>query len=298
MHYIGMAALDLQPGIVWDWRLVAASAVIAVAASAAALLIFRLLQRVHARQRFAMQVLAATLMGAAISGMHYTAMAAAGFPADSVCLSADALGGRSLGAAVAIATLVLLLGTLLASILEARLQRVARLLSQSLQESNARLQSANDELLQRALSDPLTGLPNRKLFEDRLRQAVHRFERVNQKAVVEQLAVMFVDLDGFKPVNDSFGHGAGDQILIATAQRLITEARPGDTVARVGGDEFLLLLEGLGAIEDCVQVANRILRAFAQPFELADRQLRISCSIVKSTLPLSLSGSTMSWKRY
>jgi diguanylate cyclase (GGDEF)-like protein len=279
MHYVGMAALDMQPGIVWDWRLVAASAAIAVAASAAALRIFRLLQRVEARRRFALQVLAATLMGAAICGMHYTGMAAASFPAASVCLSADALGGRSLGAAIAVATGVLLLGTLLASILEARLQRVARLLSQSLQESNARLQSANDELLQRALSDPLTGLPNRKLFEDRLRQAVLRLERVNQKAVVEQLAVMFVDLDGFKPVNDSFGHGAGDQILIATAQRLITEARPGDTVARVGGDEFLLLLEGLDAIEDCVQVANRILRAFAQPFALADRQLRISCSI-------------------
>lgn len=279
MHYIGMAALDMKPGIVWDLRLVAVSALIAVAASAAALVIFRFLQHVHTRQTFALKVLAATVMGAAICGMHYTGMAAARFPLDSVCLSAHALRGQNLAAIVAITTFMLLLGTLVASMVEARLQRVARQLSQSLQESNARLQSANDELLQRALSDPLTGLPNRHLFEDRLRQAVHRLERVNEQAVVEQLAVLFVDLDGFKPVNDTFGHGAGDQILVTTAQRLIAESRAGDTVARVGGDEFVLLLEGLHAIEDCVQVANRILRAFAQPFEVAGRQLRISCSI-------------------
>ncbi|MDM0029426.1 putative bifunctional diguanylate cyclase/phosphodiesterase [Variovorax saccharolyticus] len=279
MHYIGMAALDMTPGIVWDWRLVAASAAIAVAASASALMIFRLLQRVHARREFATQALAATVMGAAICGMHYTGMAAASFPLGSVCLSAQELGGRSLAAIVAIATLMLLLGTLLASILEVRLQRVARQLSQSLQESNERLQSANDELLQRALSDPLTGLPNRLLFEDRLRQAVQRFTRSHQSAVVEQLAVLFVDLDGFKPVNDTFGHGAGDQILIASAQRLLAEVRSGDTVARVGGDEFVLLLEGLRDVEACVAVANQILRAFAQPFEVVGRQLRISCSI-------------------
>jgi len=279
MHYIGMAALDMTPGIVWDRRLVAASAAIAVAASASSLMIFRLLQRVHARREFATQALAATVMGAAICGMHYTGMAAASFPFGSICLSAQELGGRSLAAIVAIATLMLLLGTLLASILEVRLQRVARQLSQSLQESNERLQSANDELLQRALSDPLTGLPNRLLFEDRLRQAVQRCGRSHQNAVVEQLAVLFVDLDGFKPVNDTFGHGAGDQILIASAQRLVAEARSGDTVARVGGDEFVLLLEGLRDVEDCVAVANRILRAFAQPFEVAGRQLRISCSI-------------------
>ena len=175
MHYIGMAALDLQPGIVWDWRLVAASAVIAVAASAAALLIFRLLQRVHARQRFALQVLAATLMGAAISGMHYTGHGRGrlsgrfGLPERRRAGRAKPgrRGRRSRPWCCC----------------WARCWRPswkpgcsgsARLLSQSLQESNARLQSANDELLQRALSDPLTGLPNRKLFEDRLRQAVRR----------------------------------------------------------------------------------------------------------------------------
>ena len=274
MHFVGMLAFSLPIQLGFSHLLTFASWLAAVAASVVAL-------GVASAGRYGLGSVAgaSVAMGAAICGMHYTGMAAASFPFGSICLSAQELGGRSLAAIVAIATLMLLLGTLLASILEVRLQRVARQLSQSLQESNERLQSANDELLQRALSDPLTGLPNRLLFEDRLRQAVQRCGRSHQNAVVEQLAVLFVDLDGFKPVNDTFGHGAGDQILIASAQRLVAEARSGDTVARVGGDEFVLLLEGLRDVEDCVAVANRILRAFAQPFEVAGRQLRISCSI-------------------
>lgn len=279
MHYLGMAALDMTPAIAWDIPIVAASVLIAVAASAAALLIFRLLHRVPPHRRLATQLLASVVMGAAICGMHYTAMAAAGFPEGSVCLSADALGGEGLTAVVAVASCMLLLGTLFASLMEVRLQVVARQLSHSLQESNARLQTANDELLQRAFSDALTGLPNRLRFEDRLRHAIQRVGQIEPGGTQERLAVLFVDLDGFKPINDSFGHAAGDVILRATAQRLLKEARAGDTVARVGGDEFLLLLEGLRDPQDCVKVVERILRSLSSPFEILGRRLQIACSI-------------------
>lgn len=279
MHYIGMAALDMAPGIVWHLPTVALSVVIAVGASATALLIFRFMLRVTDERRLVAQILAALVMGVAICGMHYSGMAAAQFPAGAVCLSANALGGDGFTAFVAAAAFMLLLGTLLTSLLEARLQIVAQQLANSLQESNLQLQSANDELHHRAFSDALTGLPNRLLFEDRLRHALTRLAHANALRVEERLGVLFIDLDGFKPINDSFGHSAGDEILRAAAERLLEEARASDTVARVGGDEFLLLLEGASDLGDCVAVANRVLRALSRPFLVSGRELQIACSI-------------------
>ncbi|MEK9953644.1 MAG: MHYT domain-containing protein, partial [Curvibacter sp.] len=245
MHYIGMAALDLVPGIVWDWLLVAASVLIAVLASATALLIFHLLIQVSKPRRLTYQLGAALLMGVAICGMHYTGMAAARIPDSAICLSSDGLGGLSLTAMVTIATGLLLVSTLFTSLLDARMQSTTQRLAQSLQESNAKLQVANAELKLRAFTDPLTGLPNRLLFEERLGQALLRADRANHRGVQSRVAVLFVDLDGFKPVNDSFGHAAGDGLLRNVAERLRTIVREEDTVARVGGDEFLLLLEKL-----------------------------------------------------
>jgi diguanylate cyclase (GGDEF)-like protein len=278
MHYAGMAALDMAPGIVWDRGTVALSAAIAVGTSAAAMGIFALVRQRQER-RLGVQLLAALVMGLAVCGMHYTGMAAASFPVGSVCRSADALSGAGLTGLVVVASCLLLGGTLFTSLLEARLQVVARRLSRSLEESNAQLQSANAELSRRAFTDALTGLPNRVLFEDRLNHALRRMARANQLQIEERIAVLFIDLDGFKPVNDSFGHVAGDRILSATADRLRSLAREGDTVARIGGDEFLVLLEGIQDVADCAQAANAILASLSAPFEVLDKQVQIACSI-------------------
>jgi len=279
MHYIGMQAMEMSIAIVWDWKLVALSVAVAVLASASALSIFHLLHRVNNTRRPLYQGVASVVMAIAICGMHYTGMAAASFPEGSVCLSANALGGPGLTAVIIIATGMLLISTLFTSILDARLQSTARLLTQSLQESNAKLQDANAELQQRAFADALTGLPNRLLFEDRLIHALLRLERANHHRVEERLGVLFVDLDGFKPINDSFGHAAGDAILMGAADRLRAEARESDTVARVGGDEFLMLLEDVNNAADCIAIANRVLAALSQPFEVAGKQVQIACSI-------------------
>jgi diguanylate cyclase (GGDEF)-like protein len=278
MHYLGMAALDMVPGIVWDWATVALSAAIAVGASAAALAIFALVRK-RQRHLVRVQLVAALAMGVAICGMHYTGMAAANFPQGAVCLSAQGLNGTNLAGLLMVATSLLLLGTLFTSAVEARLQVVARRLSTSLQESNAQLQSANEELSRRAFTDALTGLPNRVLFEDRLSHALRRMTRSNLLQIEERIAVLFVDLDGFKPVNDSFGHLAGDQILGAAAARLSKVAREGDTVARIGGDEFLLLLENVKDEADCAEVATHILKALSEPFDIQGKQVQIACSI-------------------
>jgi diguanylate cyclase (GGDEF)-like protein len=279
MHYIGMAAMDMAPGIVWDYRVVALSVLIAVLASASALLIFKLLRRVRPSQRLGYQMAASFVMAVAICGMHYTGMAAASFAMGSVCGSAGELGGPGLTALVLMATGMLLVSTLFTSILDARLQTTAQLLTQSLKDSNARLQAANDELQKRAFADALTGLPNRLLFEDRLIHALLRLDRTNHLRVVDRLAVLFVDLDGFKPINDSFGHAAGDVILRGAADRLRQQARESDTVARVGGDEFLILLEDVTDVAACITMANRVLESLSQPFEVSGKKVQITCSI-------------------
>jgi diguanylate cyclase (GGDEF)-like protein/PAS domain S-box-containing protein len=125
-----------------------------------------------------------------------------------------------------------------------------------------------------AYYDPLTGLPNRRLLHDRLHQAVIRAKRSSGR-----LALMFLDLDEFKPVNDAFGHQAGDALLTAIAQRLQACVRESDTVARLGGDEFVVLLAGIEVAQDALRVAEKIHAALKQPFTLpGGQQVSISSS--------------------
>ncbi|APW40313.1 bifunctional diguanylate cyclase/phosphodiesterase [Rhodoferax koreense] len=273
MHYTGMAAMDMAPGIRWSAGWVAASIFIAVAASAVALMIFFGLRRLSGNAARWGQLAAALVMGTAICGMHYTGMAAAGFAEGSVCLSANELRGDSLGLLVSVATIVLLTLTMFTSAIDARMQGKAADLAAS-------LQTANTELQQLAFRDALTGLPNRLLFDDRVTLAVERCARDGSG-----LAVMFVDLDGFKPVNDSFGHRFGDEVLREMARRVAAQARSTDTVARVGGDEFVLLLEGNPDTTATAQIAQRIIDAITMPVTGAEHEVRLSCSIGVAMYP-------------
>ncbi|MGC4060661.1 MAG: EAL domain-containing protein [Aquabacterium sp.] len=267
MHYIGMHAMALAPGIVWNWGMVAVSAAIAVTASAVALLIFFWLRTRKGAAVIAWQGLAAVAMGVAIAGMHYTGMAAASFEVGVVCLSSSGLGGTTLGLLVGMASLVLLSMTLLTSILDARMQSKANRLAISLQDANQRLQHL-------AFRDPLTLLPNRLVFEEELTRSVQHAEQH-----FERIALMFIDLDGFKPVNDSFGHATGDEVLRQVGSRLASLARPGDLIARVGGDEFLMLLIGNPGRDAASEMALRIRDAVCEPFAAEGREVRLSCSI-------------------
>jgi diguanylate cyclase (GGDEF)-like protein/PAS domain S-box-containing protein len=129
------------------------------------------------------------------------------------------------------------------------------------------------ELTRQAFHDGLTGLPNRALFRDRLDQAVARSERSH-----DVLAVLLADLDGFKQVNDSLGHDAGDQLLQEVARRLNEVVRPSDTLARLGGDEFAVLLEGANELS-AVSIARRVLDCLAEPIFVAGHQLALGASI-------------------
>jgi two-component system cell cycle response regulator len=130
------------------------------------------------------------------------------------------------------------------------------------------------ELSQLAKFDPLTGLPNRLLFRDRLAQAVQRIDRRDQV-----VALIFIDLDGFKAVNDRYGHAMGDRLLKAVAGRLSRVVRRTDTVARLGGDEFTIILEGLRRPDDAARVAEQVLRSLRQPFELGGFVIELGASL-------------------
>lgn len=131
-----------------------------------------------------------------------------------------------------------------------------------------------------ATHDPLTGLPNRTLLRDRLRQAMAAARRGSGR-----VACAFVDLDNFKYVNDSLGHAAGDTLIIETARRLRESLRGVDTVARYGGDEFVLVLADHGSLNQAVATLERIQRAINAPFFIDGRELRIDCSIGISLYP-------------
>lgn len=132
-----------------------------------------------------------------------------------------------------------------------------------------------DQLAYDAFHDALTGLPNRLLFMDRLRHVLVR----NQRSCDQQFAVLFLDLDRFKVINDSLGHLVGDQLLVAISQRLQACLRPGDTVARLGGDEFTILLDPIKHAGDATQVAERIHQAIQLPFSLDGHEIYTSVSI-------------------
>ena len=266
MHYTGMAAMRMVPLIHYIPSLFILSIVIAIVAAGAALWIaFHLRQPGSRGYRY--RAFAGVVMGFAIVGMHYTGMAAAQFSLGSICGAAT--GGVDTGwlaLLVIIVTMAILAITLIISVLDMRLESRTSKLALSLAE-------ANEELTYLALHDSLTKLPNRALLEDRLKHAIHSANREKKK-----FAIMFLDLDGFKAVNDAYGHAVGDLLLTEVAKRIAPKVRTQDTISRVGGDEFVFLGE-VGEPADAGALAEKLLVIIRDPFQIAGHELRMSVSI-------------------
>lgn len=137
------------------------------------------------------------------------------------------------------------------------------------------------ELEFRATHDPLTGLANRTLLFDRIRRAT---EGLRGAGTDRSVALLFIDLDHFKVVNDHLGHRFGDRILEIAAERISSVVRPGDTVARFGGDEFVVLLQSVNSYKDIVDIRDRLAAALAAPHEIADERVKVSASIGASLM--------------
>jgi diguanylate cyclase (GGDEF)-like protein len=158
-----------------------------------------------------------------------------------------------------------------------------RLIADQLVQDLTQRKTLEDQLSHMAQYDQLTGLPNRYLLHDRLQLACQRSVREDK-----QLAVLYLDVDDFKSINDALGHAAGDALLKQFGQRLTGQVRASDTVARVGGDEFVVLIEGFFSFDDLRNVASKIVEAMQPPFDLLGRAVHVSASIgVATSLPSS-----------
>lgn len=266
MHYSGMAAMLMQPGIEYAPLLFTLSVAVSITVSGVALWIAFRLQHHSPRIRI-LRIIAACVMGVSIVGMHYIGMAAARFPLGSICGAAKTgIDIGWLGLVIIIATLGVLTMALTISVLDQRLESKTTVLASSLAQ-------ANKELTYLTLHDNLTKLPNRLLLEDRLERAIQGADNESPR-----FALMFMDLDGFKTVNDGYGHHVGDLLLIQIAERVKQSIRTQDTIARVGGDEFVLLADVVEP-SDAATLADKIATAIRKPFAIAGRELRVSASI-------------------
>jgi diguanylate cyclase (GGDEF)-like protein len=273
MHYLGMRAITIVPAISYDPILVAISILIAISASFVALWLFFRLREGRSPHQWIARISAAVVMGLAISGMHYTGMAASRFASGSFCRGGVSVQDSWLAASIGMFAFGILAVTLITAVYDAHLQSKTRV-------HGLRLEQANADLQHQATHDTLTGLPNRVLFLDRLGREIAHAEREGRT-----FAVLVLDLDRFKVINDTLGHGAGDQLLIEIARRLSRAVRAVDTVARTGGDEFLVLVTGIREPAYAAVVAAKLVSELDQSVSIGATEVHTSGSIGISVYP-------------
>lgn len=266
VHYVGMHAMHLSPPIAYDTTLVVLSVLTAIAASIATLHILFWLRLERFENALPAKILAAAAMSAAFAGVHYTGMAAARFAPDTYCSNAILTDPSLLALVVALGTISLMLTVYIASNLD--IQSVKRTLSRM------SLHGGSDELSRMAMIDVLTQLPNRRAFLQHLDSGIRRTSRMNNS-----LAVAFIDIDHFKPINDTYGHHIGDEMLRAIARRLNSAVRGCDIVARLGGDEFVALIEDIKSDQDIVPIVERIIHSLRDVFYIGHHEIIISASV-------------------
>jgi diguanylate cyclase (GGDEF)-like protein len=261
MHFTGMHAMQMSPGIAYTiWR-VALSVGVAIAASMAALWLAFTLRASDVQNVVVKRLGAAFIMALAITGMHYVGMSAADFAAGSICLSVGKLDARWLALIVTATSFTVLVGTL-------------ALLGFHTSSLSISLRRANRQLHYLGTHDALTNLPNRQQLSLRIAQAIAECSRRESP-----FAVLFIDLDGFKSINDSLGHSVGDDLLKACAERLRQDVPPTAMVARLGGDEFVIVVEHVAEPSSAEALANGVLRRLSEEIDVNGLPLRVSASV-------------------
>lgn len=250
MHYLGMSAMEMSPSIAYDWKLVGLSAIFAIGLSGVAIFTMRFLID-HSLDSVWIKLSAAFVLGLAISAMHYTGMWAANFVPGSICLAAGKLNSTQMPILVSIPAVIILLVSIFTAYYDRR--RVEHL----------RIEE----------TDTLTGLKNR-LFFQRYLQKVSRLERKKPKSFF----LVFIDLDGFKILNDSWGHDAGDETLKIIGKRIRRQVREHDQIVRMGGDEFVVIFEEI-YLEELATILDRILESIRSPMQINASTVHLTASM-------------------
>jgi diguanylate cyclase len=273
MHYTGIAALRMRPDISYRPALFSASIVIAIVASWAVMRIMFTLRSDRSRYLPAKRFGGALIMGASIAGMHYTGMSATLIRNGSISGAAVGLSTNWVAIAVTGSTLYLLSVTLLVSSLDTRFDLHRR-------RMNASLKTVNKQLMALETKDLLTGIPNRSSFVEHAEQAIRR-----RLDCTGQFTMMFIDLDGFKSINDSLGRSTGDKLLKAFSEELMKCVRRDDMVARLGGDEFGIVLDGIDSPQEADRLAAEILQRIKSDFDIDECCVHVTASIGIATFP-------------
>ena len=254
-----MLAIGFRPGLRWQPQGVGLAMLVATAGGALALTLVRRIRPNEAAWIAMRDVVAALVWGTAMILSQHVLMASVGLPGQTASVHARRLPYDALNLLASVGSMALLLAMLLLSRLEARMR--------------AKLLKAEGELAQHSLRDTLTKLPNRLRFEGTLAQAVRQ-----ANARHARLALLFINIDGFKHINESAGHRGGDELLCQIATRLRSAANP-HMVARVGGDEFVLLLGDNPGREGAAAHADQLLKRLSAPCQLSGQESSVTCSI-------------------
>jgi len=263
---VALLAPGLRPGIAWQMSLLAVAIGVACSGSVAALAL-QFHARAHPRRdEKNARMFGAVLFGAALVVSQQLVIESAGLPTQTYSAYESALPLSTLAALASFGAIALLLVVLLLSTLEARMRTALR--------------RSQGELQRLSFRDPLTKLPNRLMAEGTLAEAA-------QEAGADQsrFAVLFANLDGFKPINESMGHGGGARLLRAVASRLKAHANSRDLVAHLGGDEFLMIVRGNARADEMASLAVRLLEAIRQPCRVGGREAAVPASIGVALFP-------------
>jgi len=259
-HVLSFNALGLRPGVEWQLGTLVAAVSGACGGCMMALGAFFRGGDRSKPPTVPWQTTGAFVLGATLVGSQQLVAGAAGLGAQVASQYADRTASSTLALFASVGLIPLLVVGLILSVLEARLRRSLR--------------RAESELQRRSFRDGLTRLPNRLMFEGTLAQACQQAD-----AAGERMAMLFIDLDGFKPVNESLGHHMGDLMLREIAARLKRFARPDDRVAHLGGDEFLMLIRGNPSEEDAATFAERMQGQIGEPCRMNGREAAVSSSV-------------------
>jgi diguanylate cyclase (GGDEF)-like protein len=273
MHYCGMAAMQIIPAIHYQIISIFASALLAMVAAFFWLSIATRIRAAEGPRGLLLLGAGAIVVGATLETMLYTASSGAQFAVGTTALFSGAPDSRLLALTVGGLALGGLAVTIVTALFDARWEQRTRRHRAALDEANAQLQHL-------ATHDVLTGLPNRHLLQDEARRCI---ARVGQGEI--RFALMILDIDRFKTTNDSLGHQGGDELLRQISQRLSLLVRRGDTLARLGSDEFVMMVHHVTDRTEAEAVANRILLEIARPFTIGNADVHATASIAISMYP-------------